>query len=554
MPPNNPVGVIGTDGYTPVYQPDARWTIWSLHDIYQGTLGEGKYIPKINDYVVEISTGSFYIVTDLDMVTLVPTLTPIVINQNNSTNTSLFISETIDNYRLYYDTTVYPYTLSVDALMHIYSSEATTARIYLGVEIDDTKIISQVYSNSGNFLGFDIPLQKVAFNSHDNYAIKSVPTCNTKHTLKTGDMCSVVIFSSSGKVLSKVYCVVEDMSFVPQAYAEQRYIVQIGLKSPFLDVVNDTIINYPVNLPMASFNPIGFVQYNDGSTVEYPVDGDKFSLYGLDDFVSTILGHKVPLVLSYKMGSQESGLSVVTNDNNFITRPYTLIVSNPNTSYNVKLFIYPRWVDTNTGYVYNAYLMNLDRNIHYNVTDKVSISLNSPSFNPKAYGITQRITFTIELSQVSNLFNYFIHAQVVDIILRGPASDGSIINIWEVNNTVPSSQSFYGTQLFATTDTSTRLNLTISSNIQSVEEYIEKVYRTTHPLYNVVTETQAPDPTHIEVIYGTERHIIDINDYYNPIVFNNQISNFSNVNLVFLKAVPGGYLKLSTADLTVKNV
>ncbi|MBF6682381.1 hypothetical protein, partial [Acinetobacter baumannii] len=68
-------------------------------------------------------------------------------------------------------------------------------------------------------------------------------------------------------------------------------------------------INYPVNLPVPSFNPIAVVQYNDGSQVEYPVNGDKFSLFGLEQFPSTIIGHSVPLVLSYRLDPNEAALA-----------------------------------------------------------------------------------------------------------------------------------------------------------------------------------------------------------------------------------------------------
>jgi len=44
--------------------------------------------------------------------------------------------------------------------------------------------------------------------------------------------------------------------------------------------MNDSIINYPVNLPMESFNPIGVVQYNDGSFVEYPLTEQSLDSMG----------------------------------------------------------------------------------------------------------------------------------------------------------------------------------------------------------------------------------------------------------------------------------
>lgn len=545
----NPIGIVGTDGYTPVYQPDARWTIWSINDIFQGQAGQNKFIPKLKDYVVEPDSGSWYIVTNINEVTLIPELAPISFNNSNN----ILTSTALDNFRVYYDNTTKPYTLSVDSLMKIYSSTASFARIYSGTIVDQSKIISQRYDNNGNFIGFDIPLQLVAYNSHDNYAIKSIPTCNTNVDLIDGDTCTVVVYDTNGRVLSKVYCILENTTYIAQAYAEQKYVVQISMKSPFIDNTNDSIVNYPVNLPMESFNPIGVVHYNDGTKIEYPIDGDKFRLYGLDQFVSTIIGHKVPLVLSYRLSNDEAALASINSDGIYVTRPYSLIVSNPNTSYNAKLFIYPRWIDNVAGYTYVAYLMNLDRNILFDVTNKIAIAPNSPTFKPNLYGATQRLVFTLDLSKVSGIFNYFMLVQTIDITLRGPASDMSVLNIWEVNNNAPNTTSIYGTNLKATTDLATMKKLNIGNNIDTVENFISTVYRKSNPLYNPLTELQAPDPTHIQVSYGNESHIIPIENYNQDIQFTNPLVNFTNVQLLFIRNFIGTTLNLSVAEMTIRN-
>lgn len=545
----NAIGVIGADGSTPIYQPDARWTMWSIHDIYMGNLGKNKFIPKVNDWVIEPETGDMFIVAELDFMTYIPELVPVKIHKQKSVDE--ITSPTNDNYRIYYDKSVTPYTLAVDGLMRINGTTSSFARVYRGTIIDPTKIISRRYDNSGNFIGHDIPLEMVAFNSHDNYAIKSIPSCNCDIELPDGEVCIVVVYNTSGKVISKATCILEETTHVAQAYAEQKYITQIFLKSAFIDTTNSTDILYPVNLPTASFNPIGVVQYNDGTQVEYPIDGNKFNLYGLDQFVSTIIGHKVPMVLSYRLDDTESALASVDSDGVYITRPYDLKVSHPNRSYNVKLFVYPVWQDPVNGYTYRAYMMSLDRNFVMDVTAFVGISSNSPSFNPLAYGVTQRITFTIDLANASSIYNHFLHVQTIDVTLRGPASDSSITNIWEVGSQVPSNTPYYGTNLIA------RLNqlgtgFTISSGITTKEEFLTKVYKTTLPLRNPLTELEEPIPTHIEVKYLDEVKRVTISEFDKVFSFTNPIQPHSNIEIVFLKETISGYLKLSLAVMTVR--
>lgn len=550
MSNNNAIGIVGSDGYTPIYSPDARWSMWSIHEIYMGKTGQNKYIPKINDFVIEPETGTTYRVSDLNNVTFIPELSPI--NISHSVSLDKIISSTNDNYRIYFDKSITPWTLSVDGFMRIYSSTATVARIYKGAFIDNTKIISRRFDNNGNFIGHDIPLQLVAMNSHDNYAIKSIPSCNTTTDLADGDLCTVVVFDSNGKVLVRTSCIVEESTFVAQAYAEQKYITNIFMKSAFINTSQPDEINYPVNLPLASFNPIGVVQYNDGSQIEYPVDGDKFKLYGLDQFVSTIIGHKVPLVLSYRMNVNEAALASVRSDNYYVTRPYMLKVSNPNTSYNVKLFIFPVWINSTNGYSYKAFLMNLDRNVLFDVTTLVSLASNSPTFNSTAYGITQRLIFTINLSSVSGIYNNFLHVQTVDIILRGPANEPSNTNIWEVGTQVPTSVPYFGTNLRATKDTISNRKINIHNNFTTVKKFITNLYRTTNPLFNPSTELEAPEPTHIEVRYLNESIIVPIAEYNKPFTFSTDVELFSNIEIIFLKKTVSGYLKLSVASLTVR--
>ena len=552
MPNLDAIGVVGVDGVAPIYQPDARWTIWSIRDIYraENPIGANRHIPKVNDWVVEPETGTIYIVTDLHNVTYIPELTPLTIKQTVSNDE--IISSTLDNYRIYYDKSVTPYTLTPDSFMRTYSTTASFARIYKGTDIDPTKIISRRYDNSGNFIGHDIPLTMVQFNSHDNYGVKSIPACNTTVELSEGEVCIIVVFDSNSKVISKVKCIIDNTTYVSQAYAEQKYITEIFIKSVFIEDTSTGDINYPVNLPIPSFNPIAVVQYNDGSQIEYPVDGDKFSLFGLDQFTSTIVGHKVPLVLSYRLDPNEAALANVDSDGFYVTRPYNLVVSNPNRSYNVKMYVYPVWVDQLNGYRYKVFLMNLDRNVLFDITNVVGLTQNSPSFNPLAYGITQRLTFVVDLAKVGGVYSTYLHIQTVDIILRGQASDTSLTNVWEVGSQVPSALPYYGTNLRAVRNEAVHSKVYIGNNFSTVQEFIDKVYRSTGPLYNPLTELEAPAPTHIEVCYGDKTVLMPIANYDQEVIFPVTVDKLSNVEIVFYKETVTGYLKLSVASMLVR--
>lgn len=542
----NTSAVVGVDGKRPYYDdsPEAVWKMHSIEDVWLGQEGLNKIIPRINDYVINplVGLGSLRRVASLDPINYVPELVPV----GDGAGVGSDLTATLDNsYRVYYDTTTKPYSLTPDAFIRIYIPTASFARIYRGVDLNPNDIISRMYDNSGNYLGHDIPLATVAFNSHDNYAIKSIPSCNTDADLQPGEIVSIVVFNSSNSVAKLIHAKVEDTSYVTQAYAEQKYVTELFLKSPFQETTNPNELNYPINLPVDSFHPIGVVQYNDGSQVEYPIDGDRFSLYGLDGFVSSVLGHRVPLVLVYHPQAGESILGDTT-------RQYNLVVSEANRSLSVKMMVYPVWVDEVTGYRLKFYMTGLDRDMVYDITSVVGLANGSASFMPDAYGVNQRLTYTVNLRDVSNTFRSFNHVQTVDVLLRSRANNDHASTLWEVNHEAPSAVPNYGVELRASLNNSTAKSLKVDNGATTVDEFLDKVYWSTNPIYDKEMETKAPRPTHMEVRWGNEILLVEVEDYGKTFTFNTNVTRYSNVEIIFYREVPNQWLKLSVAALTVR--
>ena len=74
--PPNLGGVVGIDNIAPIYNPYDRWQTWNINEIYTGTVGQGKFVPKIDDVVFEISGNVIvrYIVRDINPTTMVAIL------------------------------------------------------------------------------------------------------------------------------------------------------------------------------------------------------------------------------------------------------------------------------------------------------------------------------------------------------------------------------------------------------------------------------------------------------------------------------------------------
>lgn len=554
--------IVGNDGISPIYDPEGAWRIWSINEIWQGADGANesgtrKFVPKINDYVIDPAIYQMYIVDYIDEVTLVPT-----IRQIRPYNMSSDFSETdilfgvgpgtqADTYRAYVDKSVTPHVLAVDIRLRVGGNAARYAKIFRGSNLQtEQEVISRIYDGSGNFISENVPLELVAIDSHVNYSIQTVAVCHTVADLNNGELVIVVIYGDQGHVVSKRQLLVENTSFIRDVNSSQKYISHINLESPFL-VDDSTIIEFPLNIPTNALNAMGVVNYSDGSTLKLPANGTKFALLGLEQFSSTIIGQELDLILRYTMASNEVGYSTVgTPDQYYVTEPYKLRIVDANNSYTVKLFGYPVWINDDNGYTIEWWLYNLDRNIFYNVTPFITFNTNTGAFNPKGYGYLQRKTVSINLRDVSGAFKPFIHVQSIDITLYG--SPANNVTPWTVSHATDDSRPNYGIELKASRVSNQILN--ISSDISTYEEWKERIYDRIYPLIDRATQLTVPSPTHLVVTYEGVNREIAIENWNQNIDFSTDITVYKSVKIRFIKRVISGDMHLGIAYLTIKSI
>ena len=54
-------------------------------------------------------------------------------------------------------------------------------------------------------------------------------------------------------------------------------------------------------------NLIGVVKYNNGKKVRYPINNQtRMRLFGIENYVPSVVGQSVPLVLSYRLDVNET--------------------------------------------------------------------------------------------------------------------------------------------------------------------------------------------------------------------------------------------------------
>lgn len=549
-------GISGTDGLTPVYDPNGLWKTWALHEIYVGTIGENRYVPNLKDYVVDVETDERWVVEEIDPSTLIPVLRKIVtLKTGEFDDDDLLLGvgpgTQADTYRLYIDKSVLPYTMAVDARLSVKGTMVMTAKIFRGSELlGNSQVISAFYDQLGNMLGQAIPLELVEMPNDQNFSVKTVPVCYTSENLPDNEVVTVVFYSATGHVVSKRQLLVENTAFIRSANTAVKYITGISMESPFISNTDPTLLAYPMNVPLRGLNLMGVVHYSDGTSLKMPVDGTKFSIYGLEQYLSTVIGQRLPLVLKYAVSSDEIVYGATVTDNKFVTKNYRATTVQANGAFTVKLFGYPVWIDGVHGYRLEWYMYNLERNRVFNVTPYVTFNNHSAVFDPTNYGVAQHLNVSLNLKDANGAYPSYIHAQTISISLVRPGTEH------QTNWTIafdPMQSPEYGVDNFAQTEfiNQNLSKIKIDSGALTQTAWLDKLYFATKPLVDDAREVTAPVPNYYTLVVGNVELEYPIGQWNSEQLIETSIANGSTVFVKFFKRTPEGDIQLSVAGLPV---
>lgn len=551
----------------PVEDPNRGWRMWLRSEIYTGSEGPGVYVPNVNDAVWDWDSG-VYRVTAVNATTKKSTLMLHTFpEQSGPSDEDVFLGAgpgpVGESFRIYHDKSIIPYSLAIDARVRMYSTEASYIRIFLGTDVSITgTVISQYYNESLNETGPNIPLDSVTYPGNPNPPIKIPRIGYTSYNLQTGEVVTVVTYNDSALPISLSKFIINETAFIRQPDTGQKYITNIHLESSYISNINNRLIEYPVNLTLDSIPLMGVVTYNDGSTMRLPVDGNKFMLYGRDQFVSTIVGQRIPLVLSYRLGVDESNYISQSSNNHQISIDYEATTIAEDGTYSVKLFVVPVWDDADSFYRLEYFLYNLDRQQYFHVTPYIEVPANAIAFDPDLYGIQQNLGVSVDLSRVNGAFNEYRHVQYFRVALhqRGDSYTENVGTRWTV--TYDNVQNpLYGESLTAIAEweNSNMYGLNITSGAASVDAWLDKTYYAAKPLYNPNTE----DLTDIRPTHFKLRSSLNPNQYLFPTKFlldaYNQVFNVDSndfypgsvIYVDFIKQTATTDLQMGTAGIPI---
>lgn len=552
-------GIVGTDNVQPVFQPTRGFKILKMEEVYLGLLGQGKEVALLEDLVVTTTGGriDFFVVTDINLATGVPTLTPQIKDGYptyfEAVDTLIAPGFMPDLYRLYVDKSVNPARIAVDSACFVHAVNARSAKIFLGTDIGEHgTVISRVYDASGNYLTDTLPLELALRPNAVNYSIRSIPTAYTNYNLQAGALVTAAFYSDTGVLISRRQLKVEESTFVHTNASDKRYVVGISLRSNFMSKVNPNLLEFPMNLTVSGLNLYGVVHYSDGSTTEYPVNGVKFSVDGLDEYVSTVPGEVNTFMLSYKLSSDESTIATTNASGDVVVETFMVTTMAPNTALGVKLYAYPQWNAATNGYTLKVYLLTLSRQTHYDVTALVYNILGTPSFDGRGYGAVQHLQLAVNLKDVDSLWPDHIHTQTIDIKLEGP---GTLRTTNYLIYNPPGQTPAYGAGVFVkATQSVTGFTWDLDFSMGIVNELAWKAltYNNSRPLYATNVEAGPLEPTHLLIEVGSAMIELSLNEITTPVnLTSTGVGNATQATVYFTRKVGSATLYLSVIGMPI---
>lgn len=544
------------DTIQPISDPNRDWKIWNIAEIYTGPNGTGQYVPNEGDLVFSDAIG-WNKVDEVDRTTFLSVIIPATIpaqtgvDPNSDKLLGVGPGSISESYRLYIDDTVLPYKIAFDHRLHTYSEKTVYCKIVEGTDIVSGEIISRRYDINGDVIDDKIMMNLAQSSDGSNVSVKVPDEAYSIKKLDDAEVVTAIFYTTDGVIVSTSTLLVKNTKWIRSLNESMKYITSIEMVSSFLSAGDNQLLEVPINMPFSSIPIMGLVNYSDGSSAQLPIDGTKFRIYGLTQFVSTILGQTLDLTLMYYLSADESVYGSVDGSEAHVSETYQVSTINVDGAYSVKLFSYPTYIDAVYGYQMKHYLHNLDRDTYYDVTTHVSLAANTPAFDPTLYGTVQKLTFSVNLSDVNALFNDYTHLQSTDVVLYDPSTYAA--TNWTVKDN--GAVDVYGTDLIAlaTYLGSNQWDLTFDNGFVSEATWIQGIYEKTTPLYDSNVEAVAPTPTHFRLVVDTYEVELPVSSWNVTVNLTAVISDAKNVYMHFFRREAETDLYLSTAAISIKT-
>lgn len=546
-----------TPADVPVYNPNGLYKEWALPEIYFGKdkVGAGnlgRYVPNVGDKVFDKGTGT-YIVDEVSQL-LIPTLRryrePL---EAGATDEDFLMGVGTrfpqPGYFIYVDASVSPPVLAVDSMAYIRLPSASYVRIFAGLNpLPNAEVISARYSASGDYVDDKIPLIEIS--GVDAEVQSFVPdVANAKREVTDQEPLTMAVYDAKANVIGIVTMMARNSGMVRQSNTATKSISSIELVGPTVDTGSKTI-KIAVNGLMSSLTLMCRVTYRGGKFVDRPIDGAKIRLVADTDYIPSSPGINTNAILIYNFDSTEAFDGSVTNQDRFYQDVYVVEADATLHAYGMKLFSYPYWKSDAAGYGIRHFLQSIDRDVMYDVTSLVEVATTSAIWDPLAMGVKQRMTFALDIEKVDPRFTNYRHTQSLAFSLLQPGTVDGTTN-WLV--TFENGYGDYGDSIEAQLAyvSSQVWTCGIACGAVTVDEWLERLYYRTRPMYDKAVEGGPLEPTHFVLQIGGLRYRKALSAWNLPFTVQSGGTEGDLAVIHWVKEVNGVDLQLASSGLII---
>lgn len=478
---------------------------------------DGQKVASVNDMVYDFNVG-LYRVSAIEAGTNIATL-EIKVRFSDSTlldpsNASIIsaLSMYMPNSatRVMVNKDVFPHTVTTDLRYITRGIEATSMRCFYGTNAgDDGEVISGRYDGSGNLISDIIPLSEVMPGEPRR---KRPPVFETKKDLNPDDIVLYLFYDAVGRHVGTQPFLVSDSGAFFDYNGGPAYITGIELRGEMIDDVDTKKINNPLNNPFQTSLLEAWLMYSDGSEVKVPIDGTKCRLDGIRTFNTSQAITPKNVVLTYNCDPTEPAVNTGGSTQRFITEIYKLGNIAVDTSFALKVFVVPEWVNPATGYRYRYFLTSLDGDIDAEVTNYVNAKDKLGNAVPGTnHGNVNEVIIGLDVDSVlPGAYPGHYHTQLVNITTNPPGSVSTspFMLDYQLGGT-----QIYNTGALARSNNAGNGNINIGKDFSSKAIFLGQTYLNVHPLYDTDSLVTPEDPTHIIVMYDSAEYEIAIDDF-----------------------------------------
>jgi len=473
-----------------------------------------KYVvPQEGELVFDTSNGVIYFVAKVDWQgTLKSTLVPWRLQNIDEGNTTdqdyiygLRGGPMAGEALLSIDYSVRPNVARVDST--IMRPGAAYAYVYLGSAAIESNIISAQYDQSLNMISKKVPVQLALINEYTNMSIMTsgaFSVTKNEEALPDGERAWLVFFDEGNNFIPPAQpLMVQHSSYMKDHNIGVKYVTGVELISPWFTRINDPDrLIIPVNVQLASVELRAITHYSDGSTsAPAAVNGGEYSLLGVSEYRPKFPGQTGDVVLVKKLAENEQHYIAQPGNPDFVRHTYTFEAGAAKGAYSPRIFSYPQWDASLTGYRLQHYLYDLDRKTFIDVTAVVTYNDKSPVYKPSAYGLSQALIFNINLKDVAPTYESVPFIQHTEVVLlkdiNGPGDR------WQVNYAY--GKPTYAAKRAVATNNGALTKFNIANGQDEVNEWLDVMYWSVQPSYDVFNEDKAPTPTHFDLMHEDGR-------------------------------------------------